>query len=176
MKIVMLHGPPASGKHTVGTELAQLTGYRLFHNHLVVDTLRAVFEFGSPAFVELREQIWREVFLRAAAEKVPGLIFTFTPESSVRQEFVDWLFTQLPSSSVILKSVALLTSEGEIERRLDSASRLRFGKLTSRELYRRLRESGTFLSPRIPRVDLQVDTVKFAAFDSAQLIKAACSL
>jgi hypothetical protein len=27
--------------------LATLTGYRLFHNHLVVDALTAVFGFGS---------------------------------------------------------------------------------------------------------------------------------
>ena len=41
MKLVVLHGPPAVGKLTVARELARLTGWRLFHNHLVVDALLA---------------------------------------------------------------------------------------------------------------------------------------
>jgi hypothetical protein len=76
VKLVFLHGPPGVGKLTVGRELAAITGYGLFHNHLVVNALLAVFEFGSPAFVELREEIWLAVFERAGDAGVPGLIFT----------------------------------------------------------------------------------------------------
>lgn len=39
MKLLFIYGPPASGKLTVAREPAALTGYRLFHNHLVVDAL-----------------------------------------------------------------------------------------------------------------------------------------
>ncbi|HVU18949.1 MAG TPA: shikimate kinase [Candidatus Didemnitutus sp.] len=176
MKIVFLHGPPACGKYTVGTELARITGFKFFHNHLVVDTLLAVFDFGSPAFIELREHIWRQIFLRALADKVPGLIFTFTPESTVRPEFVDWLLNHFPKKGVNVRSVALQASEGEILRRLDSASRMNFGKLTDRQLYQRLRAAGAFDQPRIPRVDLEVDTVKHAPYEAASIIRAACSL
>ncbi|HEY4300191.1 MAG TPA: shikimate kinase [Candidatus Didemnitutus sp.] len=176
MKLIILHGPPASGKYTVGTELARLTGYRFFHNHLVVDTLLAVFEFGSPAFVQLRESIWREIFLRAAEGDMRGMIFTFTPENTVRPEFLRWLFEDLPARGVTIKSVRLLASEGEIMRRLDSASRMNFGKLTDRNVLQRLQEAGSFSEPRVPRVDLEVDTVKHAPFDAASLIRAACSL
>jgi len=42
MKLVFIYGPPASGKLTVARELATLTGYRLFHNHLIVDAVAAV--------------------------------------------------------------------------------------------------------------------------------------
>jgi hypothetical protein len=176
MKLVILHGPPASGKFTVGAELARLTGYRFFHNHLVVDTLLAVFEFGSPPFVKLRESIWREIFLTAAAAGTKGMIFTFTPENSVRPEFIRWLFEELPGHGVTLKSIALLASEGEILRRLDSANRMNFGKLTDRNVLQRLQAAGVFSEPRIPRVDLEVDTVKHAPFDAAALIRAACAI
>jgi hypothetical protein len=33
VKFVVIFGPPAAGKMTVGRELAALTGWRLFHNH-----------------------------------------------------------------------------------------------------------------------------------------------
>jgi shikimate kinase len=55
MKLVFLHGPAASGKLTIGRELAALTGLPLFHNHLVVDAVASVFPFGSQRFVKLRE-------------------------------------------------------------------------------------------------------------------------
>ena len=47
-------------------ELAHITGFRLFHNHLIVDALTAVFDFGTEPFIELREQVWLAVFREAA--------------------------------------------------------------------------------------------------------------
>ena len=46
--IVVIFGPPAVGKMTVGREVARLTGYKLFHNHMTVEPVLEVFEFGSP--------------------------------------------------------------------------------------------------------------------------------
>ena len=71
MKLIVLFGMPATGKLTVGQELAALTGFKLFHNHLVVDLLLSVFEFGSPGFVELREKIWLSVVRAACREGLP---------------------------------------------------------------------------------------------------------
>ena len=39
MKLIFIYGLPATGKLTVAVELAAMTGYKLFHNHLVVDLL-----------------------------------------------------------------------------------------------------------------------------------------
>src|SRR3546814_12818834 len=70
VRLVFIHGAAASGKLTVARELAALTGLPLFHNHLVVDALLAVFPFGSPGFVLLRETMWMDVFRAAAAEEI----------------------------------------------------------------------------------------------------------
>src|SRR3954447_26824930 len=88
MHLVFLHGPAASGKLTVARELGRLTGLPVFHNHLVVDVLLEVFEFGSPEFVALREQFWLATFATAAASGRP-LIFTFAPEGTVEPGFPD---------------------------------------------------------------------------------------
>src|ERR1700760_875060 len=88
MRLIFLYGIPATGKLTGARELAIITGYPVFHNHLAVDLLLSMFEFGSRPFVELREDIWLSVFRKAAESGLPGLIFTFAPEATVRADFV----------------------------------------------------------------------------------------
>jgi hypothetical protein len=77
MHLVVLFGPPAVGKMTVGHELCRLTGYRLFHNHLTIEPFLEVFEFGSPSFVRLSSEFRRRVVEEAIASDLPGLVFTF---------------------------------------------------------------------------------------------------
>src|SRR5690349_2095886 len=73
--LVYLYGPPAVGKLTVALELQRGTGYRLFHNHLTVNALRAVFDFGSTAFNEVIHRVRLDVFETAARNHV-DVIFT----------------------------------------------------------------------------------------------------
>jgi hypothetical protein len=86
MKLLFIYGPPGVGKLTVGKHVAEATSWRLFHNHLTVDLLTSVFEFGSEPFIDLREQIWLGVFRQAAITQ-QNLIFTFAPERTVRPTF-----------------------------------------------------------------------------------------
>ena len=73
--LVYLYGPPAAGKLTIAEALAARSGYRLFHNHLSVNAVRAVFDFGSPPFVEVVQRIRLDVFATAMRSGV-DVIFT----------------------------------------------------------------------------------------------------
>ncbi len=172
MKLIFMYGPPASGKLTVARELAALTGYRLFHNHLVVDALGAVFEFGSEPFVELRERIWLDVLEKAACSGIDGVIFTFAPERSVGQEFVGTLRRQVAAAGGDVLFVRLDCADDEIERRLGHRSRRQSGKLTSVKLYRELKAEGVFDAPVMPEPALVVDSDTLSAGESARLIAA----
>ena len=86
MQLIFIYGPVASGKLTVGRELAARTNVALFHNHLVVDAVGAVFPFGTQTFSRLREQFWMTVF-DEAAKQGRSLIFTFAPEPTLRETF-----------------------------------------------------------------------------------------
>ena len=169
MRFVVLTGPPAVGKLTVARELHQLSGWRLFHNHLVVDALLAVFEFGSRDFIEMRQSIWLEVFARASHAGVNGLIFTFNPENSVAQEFIDRLVSDAKARGDSLTFVALTCREDEIERRIGSASRVG-KKLTSLEIYRQLRDSGTFDRPLMPKANFSAATDTATPAENAHAI------
>jgi hypothetical protein len=170
MKLVFVHGPAAVGKYTVGRELAVLTGCEFYHNHLVVDEVLKYHTFGTPGFIEHRDRLWREHFEKALREKKTGLIFTFNPENTVPQAFLDWLFDSCQRAGVPLVSVELTASERAIETRLATTQRQQFKKLTDLALYRRLRDSGAFLSPVVPRTDLRIDTEKNGPKEAARLI------
>ena len=77
MHFVCVFGPPAVGKMTVGHELARITGFKLFHNHMTVDPVLDIFPFGSPPFVRLVDEFRRRIIEEAVAADLPGLIFTF---------------------------------------------------------------------------------------------------
>ena len=75
MRVFYLYGPPGVGKLTVGTALAALTGFRLFHNHLTVNLATAVFARDSEPWRELIRHVRRDVFAAAAHESV-SLVYT----------------------------------------------------------------------------------------------------
>jgi hypothetical protein len=74
---VLIFGPPAVGKMTVGHALARLTGLKLFHNHMTIDLVLPFFPFGTPPFGRLVGEFRRRIFEEVAASDGPGLIFTY---------------------------------------------------------------------------------------------------
>jgi adenylate kinase len=170
MKLIFLHGLPGVGKLTVARALAELTGYRLFHNHLSVDLVESVFEFGSEPFVELREMIWLAVFARAAEAGLAGLIFTFAYDRTVRRDFIGNARSVLESSGSEILFVELKCTTAELERRIAHPSRARFGKLNSVERFRELSAAGAFVYPGMPADGLVMDTTGVSASEAARMI------
>jgi len=173
-KVVLLHGPAAAGKFTIGKELSDLTGFALFHNHLVVDMLLSVFRFGSPGFVHHRERIWLDV-MGDAVRAGTSLIFTFNPERTVSPEFPQNLANRIGACEGTVASVEIRCSEEEIERRIASKSRQESQKLTSIAAYRQLRDEGAFAYPPIPS-DFSLDTSNVPPEDAARQIADALML
>ena len=75
MTLLFVFGPPAVGKMTVGRAIADASGFRLFHNHHVIEPLLDVFEFETPEFQTLLTEFRQRVLEEAAAADV-DLVFT----------------------------------------------------------------------------------------------------
>ncbi|MBR4081289.1 MAG: AAA family ATPase [Clostridia bacterium] len=91
MDLVLIIGAGASGKMTVGQALMQRTGYRLFHNHMMIEPVIEIFgSFNGQAINRLREVVFEE-FLSSDQR---GMIFTYM-----------WAF-DMPSDRQYVESLA----------------------------------------------------------------------
>jgi hypothetical protein len=171
VRLVFLYGPVASGKLTVARHLAERTGLALFHNHLVVDAVAAVFPFGSEGFVRLREQFWLDTFAAAAAEE-RSLVFTFAPEPTVAPDFPARVQSLIKAAGGEVIFVRFDVSTETQEQRLTAPSRAAFGKLQSPELLRALRDSMNAALQAMPEPALTIDTDRTRPEDAAEAIAA----
>jgi hypothetical protein len=169
MRVVFIYGHPASGKLTIARELAERTTMALFHNHLIVDAVSAVFPFGSEAFVRLREQFWLTVFAEAAREG-RSLIFTFAPEPTVKPGFAERVRALVQAAGGEVMFVALTVPPEEQERRLLAPDRAAFGKLRSLDLLRHLRADLTACIAAMPEALVTIDTTVVGPAAAAEAI------
>lgn len=116
--LVVIVGPPAVGKMTVGHELAARTGLRLFHNHHSIDLVLRFFPYGSEPFRRLSGEFRRRIFEEVAASDLPGLIFTFV-----------WAFDDARDAEAVERWAAIFRARGgrvvfaELEASLDERLR-----------------------------------------------------
>ena len=76
MRLLLITGPPAVGKMTVGRAVADRSSFRLFHNHHSIEMLLDVFDYGTPAFKTLNTEVRQRVIEEAAASGT-DLVFTY---------------------------------------------------------------------------------------------------
>lgn len=89
--LVIILGPHAVGKMTVGQELTKITELRLFHNHMSIELSRKLFAPNEKEeFNLLNRAIRQKVFEIFATRNIPGLIFTYMCAFD-QQEELDYL-------------------------------------------------------------------------------------
>lgn len=169
MRLLFLYGPPAAGKLTIGRLVAERTGLPLFHNHLIVDALAAVFPFGSEDFIRLREHFWLET-IASAARAGRSLIFTFAPEPSVAPDFPERLSQMVEANGGEVLPVALTIDAATQDDRIGAQGRAEFGKLRSVELLRKLRAEMAACMAEMPEPALRIDTGATASAEAADMI------
>ena len=126
MTLVIIFGPPAVGKMTVGRELEKLTGLRLFHNHMAVDPVIRLFPIDSPPFLRLVREFRRRVFEEFVRTASAGLIFTFVwdLDDPGDRAFVDATAALFREQGGAVCFVELFADQDERLRRCDTPLRL----------------------------------------------------
>ncbi len=131
MKLVVLYGPPAAGKYTIAKAVAEKTGYKLFHNHLTIDLLKSVFEWGTPDFFRLSQKMRLDIFEQAAKENIPGVIFTFVYEKPTDDRFIRELINRVEPNGGKVIFIQIYCEKEELLKRVKEESRKQFHKVKS---------------------------------------------
>jgi hypothetical protein len=169
MKLVFLHGAPASGKLTVAKALLGMIPGRLFDNHAAIDLARTIFDFGTPGFWELVHSVRYSAMNAAAEHGVALVVTTFCyVEPDDRAQFENFEQIMQRHGGELLP-VFLHCSREEAARRVGNPDRVERRKMTSAESLNRYLDDYKF-SP-VPRPDcLKLDTEVKSAEATAQEI------
>jgi hypothetical protein len=117
MKLVVIFGPPAVGKMTVGHELEKLSGLKLFHNHMSLELVNNFFDFGSPQLRRLDKKIRFAIFEEVAQSDLKGLIFTIVLAFNY-QEDLDYLNDIVAIFEAQAAEVCLVELKADLPERL----------------------------------------------------------
>ena len=117
MKFIIIVGPQAVGKMTVGHELEKTTKLKLFHNHLTIELVNPFFDYSTEAGKRLVKLFRREMFEEFAKSDMYGVIFTFVWRFDVQ---VDWDYVEQMSNIFESKGgeVYIVELQADLEERL----------------------------------------------------------
>jgi hypothetical protein len=133
MRLVFLHGAPASGKLTTAKALVARTNGRLFDNHASIDVARSIFDFGAPGFWELVHDVRLAVIDAAGKSNVPIVVMTFVyvaPQDEIAFQAFEACVERRGGQ---LLPVFLRCSVEELARRVSNPDRVAKRKMTSVE-------------------------------------------
>ena len=103
----------------------------------------------------------------AAIEEHSNVIFTFSPDTTVKEEYPAKLQELVENVGGKLIGIKILCGDDEIDRRM--SSRVDFEKLKDVELYHVLKNNGAFDYPHFP-ISLEVDSSLHSPRQAAELI------
>lgn len=163
MELVVIYGAPGVGKLTVARELARRTGYKLFHNHLTVDLVGSLFDFGSEQAIRLNARFRLEMFDEAAMAGIPGVIFTLVYARGDDDQFVQDVIDAVEPHGGVVRFVLLTCETPALLARVAEESRSRYGKLRDPEAVRQLLSRHELSAPVPHKPGLVIDNTHLGA-------------
>lgn len=169
MKLLFIYGSPAVGKLTVANEIAKHTDFKVFHNHLSIDCIEPIFEFGSKSFYKLIEIIRVET-VAEAARVGQNLIYTFCYAKDLDDAHVEKVIKIVEENGGEVCFVLLRAERGELDKRVTEESRKIMGKAKTVEMMNFFHETYDLVSPVPFRESLIIDNTDLSAEQTARQI------
>ena len=161
--------PQRQGSSLFARELARLTGFKLFHNHVSIQFVTSLFDFGSRPANRLVDRYRREMLEEASREGV-DTIFTFVYGRPVDDEFVRDIVRRVKRYRGRVFFVRLHCDRKELGRRIAKPERRALGKLTEKKILDDLYRVHDLDSEVPVQSSLSIDTGKHSARKAARMI------
>jgi hypothetical protein len=171
---VLIYGPPAAGKFTVATRLGELYGLRVVDNHASVDPALRLFDFGTPEFAALVEEI-RVALIRSAALACVDIVSTLVYAHGDDEDHVAKLVDATAAGGGIVQFVQLRPPDAVLEARVTAESRVPTSKVSDVRTLRRMLAAWDVTTPINPG-DLSIDNTDRSIDDVCRRIAEALDL
>jgi tRNA uridine 5-carbamoylmethylation protein Kti12 len=173
MKLVILYGPPASGKLTIAQNLAKVSDIHVFDNHQVIDMIEPIVTRKYPDFAELIYQTQRNILEAAVKANQTNVVMTFPYASNLDRdvEFITELTTTSRKLGAEVYPIFLKCSNDTLLKRAIEPSRKAYGKITTTDVMNTMIEMHNFNDYAPVEGNITIDTDQISASDAAAQIK-----
>ena len=170
MNFVYIYGPPGVGKLTVAEELAKLTGYKIFHNHMSIDHAALIFKFGTKEFNELVGRYRLYTIDVASRSKLEGMIATFVYAHPEDDKYTKKVMRLVKGNGGRFLPVRLYCDEKLLFERIKNESRKAYGKIKHAKKLRMLLKGYKLFEPMPFVKSLSIDNTNLSPKKAAQKI------
>ena len=171
MNFILLFGPQAVGKMTVGQELEKITELKLFHNHMTIELVTPFFNYSTEAGKRLVHLFRQEIFEEVSKSNLYGLIFTYVWafDAQADWDYVDKVCNLFESRGGVVYFVELEADLAERLERNKSPHRLEH-KPTKRNLERSERDlKSTMERYRLNSIEGEIKRENYIKINNADL-------
>ena len=181
MKFIIITGPQAVGKMTVGQELVKITNLKLLHNHMTIEVLTKIFDYSRDSFRKLNEEFRIQIFKEFAKSNEEGIIFTTTWDFDDEEEW-DRIYKYIQIFKDNNAQIYIIELEADLEERLKRNKTE--NRLKNKELKRNLEWSEKDLLKSVKKYRfnskeneikeknyIRIDNTNINAKDTAEIIK-----
>lgn len=171
MNLIFLYGPPAVGKLTIAKCLQNKLGYKLLHNHMIINIFEDIFDYDHPA----RNRLVREFRLRIIEEAVKDdldiIITAGMAGSKTLFEYYTKIIETVEKNNGHIFLVHLVADEKVLIERVDDDFRKMYGKNFGQKEMREMLNKYSNIFDKYPLRDhLEIDTSHKSAVAAADEI------
>lgn len=171
MHVVFLYGPPAVGKLTIAKELQNRLGYKLLHNHMLINIFEDIFSYDHPA----QTMLVREFRLRIIEECIKYNLDLILTSGSAGDpglfEYYDKVIDTVENSGGELAMVHLTADANTLLTRVEDFSRKEYGKNFGRKEMEEIISKYSSIFDKYPDLEhLTINTRDTLASNAAEQI------